>query len=229
MTSLTFTDEEQAYATTVVAVVGQIVPGLAASFSPRTEVLLHNLTKFPNSIEVIAGDLTGRTPGGPPTDLGLKTLQSGVDGDLIGYRTQFGDGSTFRSSSLFFRAPSGRVVVALCINSDISDLLRLQGIVAGLTATPADEALGRSEEHETFPTSVDELARGILLEAISTSGLDVSLMKKSHKLAVVRELDDRGFFAIRESVELAARSLEVSRYTIYNYLNELQGGGESSA
>ena len=46
-------------------------------------------------------------------------------------------------------------------------------------------------------------------------------MQKRHKIAVVNDLKDRGFFMLKESVEMAAQALQVTRFTIYNYLNEL--------
>jgi predicted transcriptional regulator YheO len=51
-------------------------------------------------------------------------------------------------------------------------------------------------------------------------------MKKAHKVAVARDLAQRGFFAIREAVDVIAQRLDVSRYTIYNYLNELASDQE---
>jgi len=45
--------------------------------------------------------------------------------------------------------------------------------------------------------------------------------QKRHKIAVVNDLKDRGFFMLKESVEMAAQALQVTRFTIYNYLNEL--------
>jgi predicted transcriptional regulator YheO len=51
----------------------------------------------------------------------------------------------------------------------------------------------------------------------------VELMKKVHKSQVVRVLDEAGFFLIRDSVDHLAGVLEVTRYTIYNYLNENRG------
>jgi len=45
--------------------------------------------------------------------------------------------------------------------------------------------------------------------------------QKRHKIAVVNDLKDRGLFMLKESVEMAAQALQVTRFTIYNYLNEL--------
>ncbi|MET7330940.1 helix-turn-helix domain-containing protein [Nonomuraea sp. NPDC005650] len=75
---------------------------------------------------------------------------------------------------------------------------------------------------ETFPVSLDSLGEGILDNAVNGAGVPVDLMKKSHKVAVVEDLDKRGFFTLRGAVDEAAQRLNVSRFTIYNYLNELQ-------
>lgn len=225
-----FTEEEINYADLVVQILSPVIPGLARALEPRTEVLLHDLTKFPQSIVAIAGALTGRTVGGPPTDLGMKVLTGdSAQKDMIGYRTTFGSGLDLKSSSLFFQAPSsGRTVVALCINADVTAIVRAQEALAALGFPLSSRTPSGSEEgpRETFPESVDTLAQGILSEAIASSGVSVPLMKKSHKIEVVRELDDRGFFTLREAVDLVAKSLEVSRYSIYNYLNEIQAKEE---
>lgn len=219
-----YTVAERAHAELVGAVLGPSIAGLARALGPRTEVVLHDLTKMPNSIAAIGGPITGRAVGGPSTDLGLRVFNSGWDEDLIGYRTETEDGLVMRSSSVFFRAPSGKPVACLCINTDINALLSAQEVLSSLTATasidPAVEVT--SVRNETFALSIDALAEGILRETISAVGVPIHLMKKSHKVDVVRELDSRGFFTIREAVDLLAERLKVSRYTIYNYLNELQ-------
>ena len=51
-------------------------------------------------------------------------------------------------------------------------------------------------------------------------------MKKEHKVEVVRHLRARGFFLLRDAAEMAAQALRCSRFSIYNYLNELDGDEE---
>ncbi|GAA0206929.1 hypothetical protein GCM10010492_00400 [Saccharothrix mutabilis subsp. mutabilis] len=73
---------------------------------------------------------------------------------------------------------------------------------------------------ETFPSDVDTLQRILIERAVSSVGIPVELMKKSHKSQVVQMLDDAGLFLIRDSVDHLAGVLGVTRYTIYNYLKE---------
>ncbi|MET9245945.1 PAS domain-containing protein [Nonomuraea sp. NPDC003709] len=222
----TFTTNERAHAALVVELLGPVIPALAQAMGPKTEAVLHNLTTMPNTIAAIGGTLTGRDIGGPPTDLGLRTFKAGWTEHLIGYRSETADGLVMRSSSIFFHAPSGKSVVCLCVNTDIGDLKRAEEILHAMTALAPgagpmlDTPPGRPAE--TFPVSLESLGEGILDNAINGAGVPVDLMKKSHKVAVVEDLNKRGFFTLRGAVDQAAQRLNVSRFTIYNYLNELQ-------
>jgi predicted transcriptional regulator YheO len=98
-------------------------------------------------------------------------------------------------------------VGCLCINSE----------------RPATTGATREgERRETFPPDVDSLQRFLVDHAIDRTGVPVELMKKSHKAAVVQELDEAGYFLIKDAVDSLAAELAVTRYTIYNYLNEVR-------
>ena len=47
-------------------------------------------------------------------------------------------------------------------------------------------------------------------------------LDKEDKVAVVRYLDNKGAFLIKKSAERVADFLGISRFTVYNYLNEAQ-------
>ncbi|TVT59484.1 aminotransferase class V-fold PLP-dependent enzyme [Amycolatopsis rhizosphaerae] len=180
------------------------VRGLAAMLGPGNEVVLHDLGKLPDSIVAIAGSVTGRAAGGPMTDPLLGLVRRGTTQDLTNYETHTPDGTPIRSSTLFLRDAEGVAIGCLCVNSERTDL-------------PAE-----STRRETFPPDVDSLQRFLVDRAVRETGIPVELMKKQHKAAVVRELDEAGFFLIKDAVDFLAAELKVTRYTIYNYLNEIR-------
>lgn len=53
-------------------------------------------------------------------------------------------------------------------------------------------------------------------------------MKKRHKILVVKDLKNQGLFLLRDGIDIVAHTLNVSRFTIYNYLNEIESS-EASA
>ncbi|ONI80909.1 aminotransferase class V [Saccharothrix sp. ALI-22-I] len=184
------------------------VNSLAEALGPGAEVVLHDLGALPNSIIAIAGDLTGRSVGGPMTDLLLGLVRRGTTQDLAGYETYAPDGRVIHSSTVFLRDARGVAVGCLCVNSDPGPNRRPESAVSAV---------------EAFPGDVDTLQRLLVERAVTAVGVPVELMKKSHKSQVVRVLDEAGLFLIRDSVDYLAGVLGVTRYTIYNYLNEIRG------
>jgi predicted transcriptional regulator YheO len=221
---------------------GRIVPLLAQAIGPQSEVILHDLTRLPNSIVAIGGNLTNRSVGGPINTFVLEIIRKGISEDLLNYMTHMPDGRTFRSSTMFIHDEYGAANACLCINVDVSDLLKLRDTLTTLTTPDVLDgsdvvepsggsvsnfaAVISSEKEETFPVTVDEVMVEAVRQAISVIDVPPDLMQKRHKLEVVRLLDERGLFLIRDAVDFVATALGVTRYTIYNYLNELKPAEE---
>ncbi|MEU4449556.1 aminotransferase class V-fold PLP-dependent enzyme [Actinosynnema sp. NPDC050801] len=209
----------------VLAALVPTVNSLAAALGSGTEVVLHDLGALPNSIIAIAGDLTGRKVGGPMTDLLLGLVRRGTTQDLAGYETYAPDGRVLHSSTVFLRDAEGVAVGCLCVNSEPGPNRRPDA-VAGVVSAGSDVGEARVaavvSAVEAFPGDVDTLQRLLVERAVTAVGVPVELMKKSHKSQVVRVLDEAGLFLIRDSVDYLAGVLGVTRYTIYNYLNEIR-------
>jgi predicted transcriptional regulator YheO len=223
----------------LITVFARLVEPIGRALPTSSEVVLHDLSLLPNSIVAVFGDVTGRRIGDPATDLLLEQAVSGFQEHDLGYETVLSDGRRMRSSTMIIRDVANNPVAALCINTDISAWMAIKQIadvmvsVAGVRPGDAPMALPSSagESKELFVRDVDELASYLINQAITAIGIPVSKMKKEHKLQVVGALRARGLFLLREAVEMIAESLEVSRFTIYNYLNELPdpSGSEATA
>lgn len=220
----------------LIRVFSDLVQPLGQSLPSSIEVVLHDLEKLPNSIVAVHGDVTGRRVGDPATDLLLQKVAAGDYSHAVGYSTRLPDGRCLRSTTMILRDSTGTPVAALCLNSDVSvwqSLGRLAADMGGLLAsaapgvtTEAEVAQAPAVPEEMFPRDVDELASHLIHQAIVEQNVPVDLMRKEHKLAVVRALKDRGMFMLRDAVEMIAASLSVTRFTIYNYLNELEDDEE---
>lgn len=233
----------------VFAVLSQLVGPLGRSLPGPVEIVLHDLAALPNSIVAIEGDVTGRRPGDPATDRLLESAASGSFETRTGYRTTSPSGRSLLSTTIVIRDAAGRPAAALCINRDVTDWQIIGSAArsilgeneAGLGSggsggvgqnerNAQDErsgaaALGSADGGEVFVHDVDELAAAVLRQAVAEQDVPVSLMRKAHKVEAVRSLKRRGFFMLRDAVEMAAQALGVTRFTIYNYLNEI---GESA-
>mgnify|MGYP000884855623 CR=1 FL=1 len=201
-----------------------ILPALAKILGPNAEVVLHDLSEPNNCIVGIEGNITGRKVGGPTTDLALKMIRQGNVDHMLNYRARTVDGRILRSSTIFLREESGALVGALCINIDISLWLTAHSLVSGFVATTDLEKEKNQDDStdclETFARDIEELVRVMVDEAVESVGIPMPLAQKEDKMRVVKMLDKNGVFLVKGSVDYVAHILGISRYTVYNYLDE---------
>lgn len=219
-----------------------LVEPLQAAVSQPTEVVLHDLQRIPNTVRAIAGVVTGRRIGDPPTDKLLERVAAGDLSHEVGYRSQLPDGRILQSTTIIYSDRDGQAAAALCLNTDVSAWVTLraamdrfvlghEGVPTQAQASPVAKRSGSepAPASEYFPHSVEELSERLIDAAISAVGVPPGKMRKEQKVQVVADLDRRGFFLVKQAAETAATALGVTRFTIYNYLNEVNETTEESA
>jgi predicted transcriptional regulator YheO len=201
--------------------VSRLVDVLGQTFGKHCEIVVHDFNSPESSIIAIAnGSLTGREVGDTLDSLGFQLLKTHPASDLLNYRTKTKDGKELKSSSIFLRDEKGQIFGALCVNVDVSALLKAQEWV--------QEALGSASTtiDERFERSVDEVLETLIQNAISGVGKNTADMTREEKVAIVAYLETKGAFLIRYSVERVAELLGMTKYTIYNYLDEIRTKSE---
>ena len=202
----------------------QLVPELVKAIGLSCEVILHDVRNLDSSCIAISGDVTGRKIGAPMTDLGLRMLRKGDStSNLINYSSTSSNGKLLRSSTLVIRNRKGTPIALMCINFDLSTLSILRDVIKSTFPVdfPTIDDVDASSE-ETFPSDVQELLKSTVSEVLSSLDKPISIMNKQDKLRVVELLDGMGVFAIKKAHYYVASVLNTSRYTIYNYLNEIR-------
>jgi len=210
------------------AVIAALVDPLAHALGPGVEVVLHDLSRIPDSIVAIAGTVTGRRDGGPSSDLLLKHIRSGLHDDLFGYESVSVDGKAMTSSSMFIHDADGSPIGCLCINRDVSALVEARELIDAIVGVGGG-AQARPPAQESFTPDVEQLTEGMLDRALAVVPVPPELMRKAQRKQVVGYLDQQGFFLLKDAIELAASRLGITRFTIYNYLNEIRAEDETSA
>ncbi|MEN8362421.1 PAS domain-containing protein [Acinetobacter baumannii] len=212
--------------TMAVRAIGCVLPGNA-------ELVLHDLRNPEFSIvEVANAHVTGRRKGDPVL-AGMrqdKAFASALEKSdqkvtlLTDYETFSRDGTSLRSSTAIFRDSNSEPFAALCINvnnNGINEALSILQTLAGLNLNK--ENLSPVSQENTNPEdSIENLMGEIIQQATDlNSGNKRSDAKKANLLAV-QKMQERGIFLMKGGVEKAAEALGVTRYTIYNYLDELK-------
>ena len=206
-----------------------VVKGIAKMFGTDCEVLLHDISNLENSIIMIEnGHVTGRKVGSPMTDLGLYFLQSDLfeDSDFIAnYQTENKYGKKLKSTTIFIKNDKKKIIGFLCINYALDHLTEIRKKIDDFCEVNKGvdkNVFNDKENKEFFADNLDGLLEKVFTKAQEKLGKPIEKMQKDDKLEVVRYLQKKGVFLIKGNIDKIANKLNVSRYTIYNYLSEIK-------
>lgn len=200
------------------------VKSLANVLGPRAELILHDLSHPENSAIMVVGNITGRKKGAPITNIVLRVLKLYGDKaeDMINYRSMTKDGRVLKSSTLFIRDENSKIIGSLCINIDLTDYMYCQKVIQDLCQTTELETNINNGASELFAQDINEVVETLIIHELEHINKPVPLMQKEDKLKIVQLLEEKGIFDVKGSVDLLAKFLGVSPYTIYNYLKEVR-------
>ncbi|MFC5471170.1 transcriptional regulator [Cohnella suwonensis] len=196
---------------------------LVNMFGPRCEVAVHDFSDLHRSLIHLAGTITNREIGAPITDLVLRELKkpSSEIKDIQNYTTTTNKGLLLKSSTVFLRDKEGVIIGALCINFDISLLMQLNGELQQFINFEANQTTV-----ENFYTSVKEIIEGLVRSVLQEFNKAPGQLDLDEKIECVRKLEQKGTFLIKGAHEYIAAVLNVSKFTIYNYLQKIRAQDE---
>jgi predicted transcriptional regulator YheO len=206
-----------------------IARAIARTIGPRCEVVLHDYREWDRSGSTIVwienGHVTGRHIGGPTTNLGLEAMRAGyASADRFNYLSRAKDGRTLRSTSIYFQNRTGKLIGSLCINVDVDAFVTARAALDALLGVEA-QPTGDADETETFGTDIGEVLDAQIQAALSRTGKPLPSLTREDRVAVVRHLDEKGAFLVKRAADRIARSLGISRVTVYAYLEEARASG----
>lgn len=229
--------DEQNYADDMIFMLSATVRALGSVLAGNAEIVLHDLRNPTYSIaEITNASVTGRKKGdsvlaGMRTDrafISAMENKSEIVSLILDYETFTREGKALRSSTVLYRDRSGKPYAALCINVDnsgIDEALRLLQSLAGIRP----DVLPNIEDDaavEAGHDNIEDLMRDIIsATATQHSGSSRADTKRAN-LQAVKNMQEKGIFLIKGGVEKAAAALGVTRYTIYNYLDELKSSDQ---
>jgi len=200
-----------------------LVEGLANTFGKNCEVVLHDVSNPDQSIIAIAnGHITNRSVGGPMSEYGLLALRRGdFNNHRINYMKKTSDGRVLKSSSLYIKDENGEILGYLCINYDISEIQVIKNILKDFTNIHELEQ-SMHEDTDSYGDTINDVLARIVDKVLESTGKPVAFLSKEEKVQIVQMLESKGVFLVKGAIDYVAKVLCVSRYTIYNYLDEIR-------
>ncbi len=201
-----------------------IIKLIAEEFGSKCEVVLHDLKgDYAHSIIGIEnGQVTGRSIGGCGSNLGLQVLNGKKESNgMFRYYTQLNDGRLVKSSTVYLKDSDGNVIGSICINFDVTDLINVEKI---LEEYEFGMPVSSVPEQEVFAESVGELLEELIKGCELVIGKHPSYMTKKEKIEAIKYLDSKGAFLIAKAGDRISRYLQISKNTMYGYLEESRNG-----
>lgn len=201
----------------------QLADGIAQQFGQNCEVVIHDLTNdLENSIVyIVNGQVTNRKIGSGPSKIVLETMHKDpkLIHDRLGYLTRTPDGRVLKSSTIYIRDEHQMIRFIFSINYDITELAAIDHALKDLIST---EASGDNSQPDQIVNNVNDLLDYLIQQAAAMIGKPAALMNKDEKAKAIRFLNDAGAFLITKSGDKVTEYFGISKFTLYNYLNEVK-------
>lgn len=207
----------------------QIMKLISTTFGEDCEIVLHDWSKgYEQSIIAIEnGDVTNRKVGNCGSNLGLEIMRGTIkDGDRFNYITKTSYGKILKSSTIYLTDDNKRPLGALCINLDITNYLNFQKSLNYIIDIPDDEKIETNIEFHAH--DITQLADYLLKKSLELIPKPIEKFTKDDKISIIKYLDDKGMFLITKSGDKVCQTLNISKFTLYNYLDIIRSKKETS-
>lgn len=192
----------------------QVAEGLATTFAPFCEVVVHDLLDPAHAVLAIHNNLSGREVGAPATELGLaRIMDPAVDQVIANYPNTFSDGRQVKSTSIGIKDTNGRYIAALCLNVDLTVFHGFQGMLGQFVAT-GTQAIAK----ETLDPTGAETIRARIDAFAARLATTPRALKTEDRRELIHELKSAGLMDLRRAVMIVAGHLGVSRASVYSYV-----------
>lgn len=192
---------------------------IAKTFGNNCEVVIHDLSIPQNSVVyAVNNHVTGRKVGQAFDHLVKQVLLSkNFDGDYTAnYMTITEDGREIKSSTALIRDCEDKVIGALCVNYNLEIVKNMKVFI--------DEFMNVEQEHikndvESFDHVIDIVDD--LIDKI-VGNVNIDILKRRDKISLIKFMDKKGIFLIKGAIEKVAQKLNISKVTVYSYLDEIR-------
>ena len=193
--------------------VKQIADGLAQTFAPFCEVVVHDLLDPAHAVLAIHNNLSGRDIGHPATELGLaRIMDPAFEQVIANYPNRFADGRQVKSTSIGVKDSQGQYIAALCMNIDLTVFQGFQGMLNQFAALQSS-----APPSETLDPAGAESIRARIDQFAARLATTPRALKADERRTVVKERKMAGLLDVRRAMEIVAAHLGVSRASVYSY------------
>lgn len=199
---------------------------IAKTFGNDCEVVIHDLEVPRNSVVyTLNNHVTGRQIGQSFDHLVTQVLLSeNFSNDCsANYYFHTEDGRLIKSSTVLLRDAAKKVVGALCVNLDTTQISsNIHWLTAMLPGySPATNQGGVDETSYNEIEHITEIVDDLIAKIIGKK--DTAELKREEKIDMIRFMEQKGVFLIKGAIDKVANKMGISKVTVYSYIDEAKG------
>lgn len=216
----------------------QTVSLIGGQFGDSCQAILYDIHnsggKSGGSVIAVCGHMADAKAGDPLPDFLVHYIAD------HGYRNQYGfvnkeyPGLVLRSSLQFISENDQAVCGCLCVHHNIVHIQMMSHFLENLLRPAdnppdlSDESPERDGDTKTYSAPdvqgfLENVISEFLVERLGSNSF--ASLDKPDKLALISELNNRGIFLVKGAVNLVAKRMNISKFSIYNYLDEIRAEG----
>ncbi|MFA5523929.1 MAG: helix-turn-helix domain-containing protein [Tissierellales bacterium] len=131
-------------------------------------------------------------------------------------------GQSIKAALSLIDSGSKEEQIIAVVSFDLTDFLLAKNAFQRFSAMDNISEVNSGEKGANSIENITTLLERLVSDVVNEVGKPISYLSKEEKVKIVNILDNKGVFLIKGSVEYVAEKLCVSRYTIYNYLEEIR-------
>ncbi|MCT4620334.1 MAG: helix-turn-helix transcriptional regulator [Marinisporobacter sp.] len=192
---------------------------IAKTFGENCEVVIHDLSVPQNSVVyAVNNHVTGRKIGQSFDHLVKQVLLSRNfhEDYAANYMTVTKDSKEIKSSTALIRNTNGEVIGALYVNYDLEAMKDMKKFSDDFLHVEEEQIAYNVEPFDHVMEIVDDLIDKIV------GNVNVDDLKRKDKISLIHFMDKKGIFLMKGSIEKVATKLNISKVTVYSYLDEIK-------
>ncbi|MCA0400415.1 MAG: helix-turn-helix domain-containing protein [Proteobacteria bacterium] len=207
----------------------RLVGTIVAQFGTNCQATLYDMRGGTPSLVATAGSVMKPKLGSPlPARLAERLMRNDREntGRLL-FTSTAPDGRRLSSSITSLSGAGGELIGYLCIDLCIEHLIASIDLLQNFCNM--DPGTKAGAEPPSGEGDVISMVDAIITEVLGQHGATLSGKVKSDRMKIVAALDQKGVFLIKGAVELIAQRLNVSKFTLYNDLDQLKAPEETAS
>jgi len=200
----------------------RLIETISTQFGSNCQSSLYDMRQHPVELIYVAGSVIKKDLGSPLPARVFRHLEKDnhqSSGRLL-FTSTSPDGLRLSSSVTMIHDADKNLIGCICIDLCIESLIASIDVLQNFCKFDNEVSSSEELDDDVFGL-VDSIITDVLREPRTFPKAD----KKSERLRIVGRLEKKGVFLVKGTVELVSTRLNISKYTLYSYLDQLKNAG----